>query len=312
MIPSAPWEAWEARVPHSHVLPEDLVVRKRQSVQARRRSRRRPPTDRRARWTNRPPRLPSRVRDGRHPPRAVPVRPAGPQWPRSPLAAPSAQWWRLGWTEQHRHGWWERRRQQPNWPGHSRPRLVRRRSLTGRPQRRSRSWGDQCRAMAMWRRNPPEARASPARRRLGREVSSSGWLVTRRWGAPDRASCPSATGPRPVGRLPRLGRVEIRLGPAWVRYRETATPETDPPSTSRRPVLVPGRHRERSSRLWVTLPRCPPAAMPTAPIYPARLRLFLRGLRFCVAGAIPVRPGACSGIRPCVLLGPALPHRVAD
>jgi hypothetical protein len=135
---------------------------------------------------------------------------------------------------------------------------------------------------------------------------------------PPRWSCPCATEPRPVGRTPRLGRVEIRLGPAWVRYRGTATPETDPPSTFHRPVLVPGRHRGRSTRLRVTLPRCrpsprcPPAAMPTAPIYPARVRLLLRGLRFSVAGAVQVQPGACSGIRPCVLLGPAVPHRVAD
>ena len=161
-------------------------------------------------------------------------------------------------------------------------------------------------------------RGSCAQRWLGREAAPTDWPATWRWWAPGRGSCPCATGRRPVGRLPRLGRVEIRLGPAWVRYRETATPETDPPSTFHRPVLVPGRHRGRSSRLRVTLPRCrpsprcPPAAMPTAPIYPARVRLLLRGLRFSVAGAVQVQPGACSGIRPCVLLGPAVPHRVAD
>jgi hypothetical protein len=127
-------------------------------------------------------------------------------------------------------------------------------------------------------------------------------------------SCPCATGPRLVGRTPRWGRVEIRLGPAWVRYRGTATPETDPPSTFHRPV-VPGRHRARFSRLRVTLPRCrpslwyPPAAMPTAPIPPARVRL-LRGLLLCVVG-IPARQGACSGSRPCAP-GPAVLHRVAD
>ena len=75
-----------------------------------------------------------------------------------------------------------------------------------------------------------------------------------RWG-----SCPYATGRRLVGLIPRWGRGEIRLGPAWVRYRGTASPETDPPSTFHRPVLVPGRHRARSSRLRVTLPRCQPS-----------------------------------------------------
>ena len=107
-------------------------------------------------------------------------------------------------------------------------------------------------------------------------------LTTRRWVPPGRWSCPCATGRRPVGPSPRSGQVEMRLGPAWVRYRETATPETDPPSAFHRPVLIPGRHRARSSRLRVTLPRCwpcpwcPPAAMPTSPTYPARVRLRLR------------------------------------
>jgi hypothetical protein len=233
---------------------------------------RRPPTDRKAHRSNGPPQLANQVQDGRHPPRAVPGRPAGPQRPRWILVAPAPQWSWLGRTKCLR--------QQHRWPGSSGPR--------------------------------------PARRRLGREVTSSVCLVTWRSWALGRASCPRATGRRPVGRLPRLGRVEIQLGPAWVRYRETPTPETDPPSTFHRPVLVPGRHRGRSSRLRVTLPRCrpsprcPPAAMPTAPIYPARVRLLLRGLRFSVAGAVQVQPGACSGIRPCVLLGPAVPHRVAD
>jgi hypothetical protein len=131
-----------------------------------------------------------------------------------------------------------------------------------------------------------------------------------------RGSCPCATGRRLVGRSPRWGRVEIRLGPAWARYRGTATPETDPPSTFHRPVLVPGRHRARSSRLRVTLPRCrpspwlPSAAMPTAPISPARVRLLLPGLLPCVAG-IPARQGSCSGNHPCAP-GPAVLHRVAD
>jgi hypothetical protein len=154
--------------------------------------------------------------------------------------------------------------------------------------------------------------------RLGRAAAPAVWLATwRRW-APGRCSCPCATERRPVGRFPRLGRVELRLGPAWVRYRETATPETGSPSVFHRPVMVPCRHRARSSRLRVMLPRCrpprrcPPAARPTAPIYPARVRLLLRCPRLCVAGAVPVRPAACSGTRPCALLGPAVPHRVAD
>jgi hypothetical protein len=67
-------------------------------------------------------------------------------------------------------------------------------------------------------------------------------------------SCPCAPGGRPVGRIPRLGRVEIRLGPAWVRYRRTTTRETDPPSVFHRSVLVPGRHGARLSRPGVTLP----------------------------------------------------------
>ena len=233
---------------------------------------RRPPTDRKARRSNGPPQLPNQVQDGRHPPRAVPARPAGPQRPPWILVAPASQESWLGRTECSR--------QEHRWPGSSGPR--------------------------------------PARRRLGHEVTSSVCLVTWRSWALGRTSCPCATGRRPVGRLPRLGRVEIRLGPAWVRYRETATPETDPPSTCHRPVLVPGWHRDRSSRLRATLPRCrpspryPPAAMPTAPICPARVRLLLHGLRFLVAGADPVQSGVCSGIRPCVLLGPAVPHRVAD
>ena len=152
---------------------------------------------------------------------------------------------------------------------------------------------------------------------LGREAAPVLLNPTRRRWAPGRGSCPCATERRPVGRLPRLGRREIRLGPAWVRYRETATPETDPPSAFHRPVLIPGRHRARSSRLQVTLPRCrpsprcPSAATPTAPIYPARVRLLLLDPQSHVDGATPVRPAACSGIRPCALLGPAVPHRVA-
>jgi hypothetical protein len=139
----------------------------------------------------------------------------------------------------------------------------------------------------------------------------------RRSRAPGRGSCPCATGRRPVGRTPRSGRVEHRLGPAWVRYRGTATPETDPPSAVHRPVLIAGRHRARLSRPRVTLPRCrpcpwwPPAAMPTAPMSPARLHLRPPDLRSCAA-AIPTRPGACSGTLPCAPHGPAVLHRVAE
>jgi hypothetical protein len=117
--------------------------------------------------------------------------------------------------------------------------------------------------------------------------------------SPHWRSYPCATEPSPVGRRPRLGRVELRLGPAWVRYRGTATPETDPPSTFHRPVLVPGRHRARSSRPRVTLPRCrpspwcSPAATPTSPTYPALVPLRLPDPWTSVAAADRVRPGAC-------------------
>jgi hypothetical protein len=153
----------------------------------------------------------------------------------------------------------------------------------------------------------------PLRSRCAEE--SCARLVTRR-PAPGLVSCPYATGPRPGDQLPRLGRLEIRLGPAWVRYRETATPETDPPSTSHRPV-VPGRPRARPSRLRVTLPRCrpslwyPPAAMPTVPTSPARVRLRLPGFRSVAGAGVLARPGACSGIHPSALLEPAVLHRVA-
>jgi hypothetical protein len=163
------------------------------------------------------------------------------------------------------------------------------------------------------RAGPPGPRRNGAASRHGRATARLGtrWPDRGRWG-----SCPCATGRRLVGRSPRWGRVEIRLGPAWVRYRGTATPETDPPSTFHRPVLVPGRHRARFSRLRVTLPRCrpfpwwPSAAMPTAPISPARVRLLLPGPLPCVAG-IPARQGACSGNRHCAP-GPSVLHRVAD
>jgi hypothetical protein len=118
------------------------------------------------------------------------------------------------------------------------------------------------------------------------------WSRSPRW-------CPCATEPRPVGRNPRLGGVEIRLGPARVRYRETATPETDPPSTFHRPVLVPGRHRARSARPRVTLrryrpsPWCWPAATPTSPAYPAVGPLRQADPWSSAAAAVRVRPGAC-------------------
>jgi hypothetical protein len=142
-------------------------------------------------------------------------------------------------------------------------------------------------------------------------------LATRRSWSPRRGPCPYATGPRPVGRRPRSGRAKMRLGPAW-RYRETATPETDPPSTTHRPVLVPGRPRARPSRLRVMLPRCrpspwcPSAATPTSPTYPARVRLRLPDPQVAAAVAVPARPEACSGIHRAALPGPAVLHRAAE
>ena len=101
---------------------------------------------------------------------------------------------------------------------------------------------------------------------------------------PDRVRC----------RFPRLGRVEIRLGPAWVRYRGAA-------SLIRRRRLTVGAGsgmapRPPFSRLRVTLPRCwpsrwcPSTAMPTAPTCPARLRLL--GSPALAVAVIPARPGA--------------------
>jgi hypothetical protein len=134
--------------------------------------------------------------------------------------------------------------------------------------------------------------------------------------SPGRWSCPCATGHCPAGQPPRSGRLELRLGPAWVRYRGSAAPQTDPPSTFHRPVLVPGRYRARSSRLRVTLPRYrpslwrwPSAAMPTSPTCPARVRLPPDPRSYVV---VPRRQGACLGNRPFALLGPAVLHRVAD
>jgi hypothetical protein len=142
------------------------------------------------------------------------------------------------------------------------------------------------------------SRPRPIRRRRGPRPSP--WCVRSRmegrW-LPGPPSCPCATGPRPVGRFPRSGRVEIRLGPAWVRYRGTATPETDPPATFHRPVLIPGRRHARSARLRVNVPRCrpyprcPPAATPASPNYPARVRPALPCSWF--AAGTPMRRGAC-------------------
>jgi hypothetical protein len=148
----------------------------------------------------------------------------------------------------------------------------------------------------------PESRARGQAPSHGQGGAATSRPVRSRSRPPRRGPCPCSTGRRRVGRLPRSGRVEIRLGPAWVRYRETATPETDPPSTSHRPVLVAGRHRARSSRLRVSLPRCQPspwcspAATPTSPTCPARVRLLLTGCRSS-AGAARARPEVCSGIR---------------
>jgi hypothetical protein len=117
-------------------------------------------------------------------------------------------------------------------------------------RRRTLPWGRTARA------EPPGPRGKGAAPWHGRATAPLGAQLPEsldRWW-----SCPCATGRRLVGRTPRWGRVEIRLGPAWVRYRGTATPETDPPSTFHRPV-IPGRHRARSSRLRGTLPRCRPS-----------------------------------------------------
>jgi hypothetical protein len=158
--------------------------------------------------------------------------------------------------------------------------------------------------------DPPAASLGPWHLRLwtptpccvrvgsGRSGAAMACLPAWRSRPPRWSSCPYATGPSAVGRRPRLGRVEIRLGPAWARYRDTATPETDPPSTFHRPVLVPGRHRARSSRPRVILPRyrpspwCAPAATPASPTYPALAPLRLPA-PWSSAAAVQVRPRAC-------------------
>jgi hypothetical protein len=190
------------------------------------------------------------------------------------------------------------------------PQAVRRRSPQSMPQ-------------ARWPRPVPRTAST---RWLGAQCRVRRWsgrclmllrLAARRSRSPGRGSYPYATGPRPVGRRPRSGQVRMR-SPVWARYRETATPETDPPSTTHRPVLVPGRHRARPSRLRVTLPRCrpspwcPSAATPTSPTYPARVRLRLPDRRIAAAVAAPARPGACSGIHRSAVPGPAVHHRAAE
>jgi hypothetical protein len=162
-----------------------------------------------------------------------------------------------------------------------------------------------------------DRRLAPGRSRRP-QTGRTGPTVAPRPSAPGQASCPCATGRSPVGQTPRLGRVETLLNPARLRYRGTATPETDPPATSHRPVLVSGWHRARPSRLRVTLPRCRPspwclpAATPTSPMSPARVPLVLPGARPLAGAVAPVRPTVGSGIRPSALLGPAVLHRVVE
>ena len=113
-------------------------------------------------------------------------------------------------------------------------------------------------------------------------------MATRTALPPGRWSCPRATGLRPVGPSPRLGQLEMRLGPARVRYRETATPETDPPSAFHRPVLILERRRARSSRLRVTLPRCrPPRGARRRRCRPHRLTLLAFACAFVVPRSLP-------------------------
>ena len=180
------------------------------------------------------------------------------------------------------------------------------------------SWSRSGRPPARTMVRPAAVRCRVLCPRVRRSMTLVLRLATQRLWTPGRGSCPCATGQSPVGRCPRSGQVELRLGPAWVRYRESATPETDPPSPFHRPVLVPGRPRARSSRLRVTLPRCrpclrcPPTALPAAPTSPARVRLRLRGPQVGAFAAVPAWRGACSRTRPDVLPGPAVLHRVAE
>jgi hypothetical protein len=151
---------------------------------------------------------------------------------------------------------------------------------------------------APWRSRPWMPCCVPARSSHPGSAATAGPAACRSQ-PPRCSSCPRATEPSPVGRHPKLGRLEIQLGPAWVRYREPATPQTDPPSTFHRPVLVPGRHRARSPRPRVTLPGCrpspwcSPATPPTSPTYPALVPPRLPGPWPSVASAVRGRPGAC-------------------
>jgi hypothetical protein len=151
---------------------------------------------------------------------------------------------------------------------------------------------------ALWLSRPWMPRCVPARSFHSGSAATADPAACR--SQPPRCSpCPCATEPSPVGRHPKLGRLEIQLGRAWVRYRGPATPETDPPSTFHRPALVPGRHRARSSRPRVTLPRCrpspwcSPAATPTSLTYPALVPPRPPDPEPSVASAVRVRPGAC-------------------
>ena len=118
------------------------------------------------------------------------------------------------------------------------------------------------------------------------------------------------------GSASRLGRLEIRLGPARVWYRETATPETDPPSTSHRPVRVPGRPRPPFS------PAGDASAMPALSVVsvggdadhtdfpcsrsPSPAWFPAPGRRRSPSAARGI-----TGIRPSAFRGPAVLHRVA-
>ena len=134
--------------------------------------------------------------------------------------------------------------------------------------------------------------------------------------SPGRRPSPCATGCCPVGRLP--DRVGSSFG--WVLPGRGIAIRPLPRLIHRRRLTVLCWSQDDTApapRLRVSLPQCrsspwrPPAAMPTSPTYPAGVRLEPPGLRTCVV-VVPVRQGACSGIRPCALHGPAVLHRVAD
>ncbi len=177
-----------------------------------------------------------------------------------------------------------RRREEVGWPVRSMPPPAHLAPLVAR----FRPWH-----VRLWTSMPCRVAVGSGRSAAVTEGRLAWRLRPPRW-----SSCPYATEPSPAGRRPRSGRVEIRLGPAWARYRGPATPETDPPSTFHRPVLIPGRHRARSSRPRVILPRCrpspwcSPAATPASPTYPALVPLRLPA-PWPSAAAVQVRPGAC-------------------